>query len=127
MEFKIKTSEKNREIISTITSKLNLGAENVIARLAFAHSIANVKSLSLAKIDDSKGKEYSSKVLFGENLPYYIAIISNKYSIHKSNKDIPKYVKLHIDDGLEKIYGMTNKKGLDFLFDSIFEGLEKIK
>lgn len=127
MDFKIKTSEKNREIISTITSKLNLGAENVIARLAFAYSIGNVKSLSLAKIDDSKGKEYSSKVLFGDNLHYYIAIISNKYKIHKSNKDIPKYVKLHIDDGLDKIHGMTNKKGLDFLFDSIFEGLEKIK
>ena len=127
MDFKIKTTEKNREIISSITSKLNLGAENVIARLAFSYSIGSEKELSLNNIGDSKGKEYSSKVLFGENLPYYVAILSNKYNIHKSNKDISRYVKLHIDDGLDKIYAMTNKKGLDFLLDSILEGLNKIK
>ena len=127
MDFKIKTSENNRQVISTITSQLDLGAENVIARLAFAYSIGGDSKLNIDKIEDSKGKEYSSKVLFGENIPYYIAILSNKYNIHKSNKDIPKYVKLHVDDGLGKIYNMTNKKGMDFLLDSILEGLNKIK
>jgi DNA sulfur modification protein DndE len=127
MDFKIKTTEKNREIISAITNKLNLGAENIIARLAFSYSIGSEKELFLKNIGDSKGKEYSSKVLFGENLTYYVAIVSNKYNIHKSNKDISRYVKLHIDDGLDQIYAMTNKKGLDFLLDSILEGLNKIK
>jgi DNA sulfur modification protein DndE len=127
VEFKIKTSENNRQIISTITGQLGLGAENVIARLAFAYSIGAESKLDVNKMQDAKGKEYSSKVLFGDNLPYYIAILSNKYNIHKSNKDISKYVKLHVDDGLGKIYSMTNKRGMDFLFDSILEGLNKIK
>jgi DNA sulfur modification protein DndE len=127
MSFKITTSESSREIVSTLTSKLNLGAENVIARLAFAYSINKDDDnvLTLGEQKDSKGKQYSSGVLFGDYYPYYVAILCNKYQIHKSNKDISKYVKLHVDNGLQEMNELTNKRGMDFLIDAIEEGLNE--
>ena len=64
----IKTSKVNRERVTYLTNKLNLGAENVIARLAFSYSIGNDRLLELGDMQDSGGKEYSSKVLFGDLL-----------------------------------------------------------
>ena len=125
MSFKITTSEISREIISTLTNKLGLGAENVIARLAFAYSVSKDEGnvLSLQEQKDSKGKQYSSGVLFGDYYPYYVAILSDKYQVHKSNKDISKYVKLHVDNGLLEMNELTNKRGMDFLIDAIEDGL----
>ena len=39
MFSQIKTSAKNREIVVDLTRKFNLGAENVIARIAIAYSL----------------------------------------------------------------------------------------
>lgn len=130
MRFKIKTSEENKEVISTLTNKLGLGAENVIARLAFAYSISldqEDKQLELESIQNSKGKEYSSGVLFGDYSPYYVAIVSDKYQIHKSSKDVAKYVKLHVDRGLTEMNELTNKKGMEFVIETIEQGLAGLK
>ena len=40
-------------------------------------------------------------MLFGEYDEIYLALITKIYKIHKSHPDFPKYVKLHLDDGLE--------------------------
>jgi DNA sulfur modification protein DndE len=97
----IKTSKVNKDIVTDLSRKFNLGAENIIARIAFAYSLSKDRLLSLSDIADSQGKEYSKHVLFGDNLPYYIGLICVKYGLYKTDKDIPKYVKLHIDDGLQ--------------------------
>ena len=67
----IRTSEENKQRVQELTSKLALGTENVIARLAMAYSISKDYKLDIQNIKDSKGKEYSKRVLFGENFPFY--------------------------------------------------------
>ena len=91
----IKTSETNRAIVTELTNKLGLGPENLIARLAFSLSISHPERMELSNIKDSKGKEYSSNVLFGSCLPLYVAIICEKYEIPKTHPDVGKYVKMH--------------------------------
>lgn len=126
----IKTSRINKDIVTDLSRKFNLGAENVIARIAFTYSLSKDRLLSLSDIADSQGKEYSKHVLFGNNLPYYIGLICVKYGIYKTDKDIPKYVKLHIDDGLQlmnkELCENPNLNGYDYLIDKINHGLEDI-
>ena len=124
----IKTSKANKDIVTDLSRKFNLGAENIIARIAFAYSLSQDRLLSLSNIADSQGKEYSKHVLFGDNLPYYIGLICVKYGLYKTDKDIPKYVKLHIDDGLQLMNEELhdNLNGYDYLIDKINHGLEDI-
>jgi len=123
----IKTSKANKELVTQLTSKLNLGTENVIARLAFSYSMAQDRKLNPKDQADSQGKEYSIKVLFGNYADLYIALIALHYNLHKSDKDIPKYVKMHVDDGLGLIRKeVTEKDGItgnDFLTNEIEKGL----
>lgn len=121
----IKTTEANREVVATLTRKLNMGPENIIARIAFAYSLSLEKKLDITDVGDSKGKEYSSKVLFGDYPEIYLAAICQLYQINITNFDIPKYVKMHIDDGLEKISQITNENPRLLLLDFLFEQVEK--
>lgn len=126
----IKTSKANKQIVTDLSRKFNLGAENIIARIAFTYSLSKNRVLSLTDIADSQGKEYSKNVLFGSNTPYYIGLICVKYRIYKTDKDIPKYIKLHIDDGLllmnNELRDNPNLNGYDYLIDKIANGLEGI-
>jgi DNA sulfur modification protein DndE len=49
------------------------------------------------------------------------------YDLYKTDKDIPKYIKMHIDDGLtllnEEVNNRSNIDGFDFLAEKINEGL----
>lgn len=99
----IKTSKANKDLVSELTRKLNLGAENVVARLAIAHSLKDGKKLDLNKLADSGGKEYSRKVLFGDYENIYIGMICNLYGVYKNDKDLGRLVKLHLDEGLNLI------------------------
>lgn len=115
----IKTSRANKDIVTDLSRKFNLGAENIIARIALTYSLSKDRLLSLTDIADSQGKEYSKNVLFGNNLPYYIGLICVKYGLYKTDKDIPKYIKLHIDDGLQlmnkELQDNPNLNGYDYL------------
>lgn len=126
----IRTSRANKDIVTDLSRKFNLGAENIIARIALTYSLSQDRLLSLSDISDSQGKEYSKNVLFGSNLPYYIGLICVKYGLYKTDKDIPKYIKLHIDDGLQlmnkELRDNPNLNGYDYLIDKITNGLEDI-
>lgn len=123
MFSQIKTSKNNRDIVAQLTRKLNLGKENTIARIALTYSLSQDKKLDLTDIKDSTGKEYSRSVLFGDNLDIYIGLIATHYNIYKGDKNIPKYIKMHIDDGLELLNEelIKNPKfdGFDFLTEKI--------
>ncbi len=81
-EFKnFKPKKSNKIIVSELTRKLGLGPENIVARIAFAYSLANENLLKLNQIQDSKGKEYSKNVLFGNYYKYYISLICQKYKL----------------------------------------------
>jgi DNA sulfur modification protein DndE len=127
----IKTSADNKQVVTDLTRKLNWGPENIIARLAFAYSLSKNKKFKITDIKDSKGKEYSKNVLFGHNLPYYVSLICTHYNIYKTDKDVPKYVKMHIDHGLELINEEFKKSptmtGFDFLASKIESGLKYLQ
>ena len=126
----IKTSSENRETVTFLTRKLNLGAENIIARLAITYSLQSEVKFSPLEVKDSGGKEYTKNVLFGSFYPIYVAMICTHYNINDKNKDIPRYFKLHLDDGLERINKdfkeNPNLVGFDYLFDKIHSGLNLI-
>ena len=127
----IKTSEKNRPVVRELTTKLGLGPENLIARIAFAYSVAQGGKLDLSDIQDSKGKEYSAKVLFGDYSEIYVAIVCQHYGIYKSDYDISRYIKMHIDDGLNLISQATkenpNLSLFDFILEQIDSGLQSLQ
>lgn len=126
----IKTSKGNKLVVTDLSRKLNLGAENIIARIALAYSISNDRRFSVLEVKDSQGKEYSKNVLFGNYYPYYLSLICTHYGIYKTDKDIPKYFKMHIDDGLElidsELKDNPNLNGFDYLIDKIDQGLLNI-
>lgn len=123
----IKTSRANKDLVTQLTNRLNLGPENTIARLAFSYSMAKELHLDLSKIEDAGGKEYSAKVLFGNYIDIYIALVCVHYNIQKEDKDIGRYIKMHIDEGLklieEDINAKNNITGSDFLINEIERGL----
>ncbi|MCL2650995.1 MAG: DndE family protein [Candidatus Azobacteroides sp.] len=130
MFSQIRTSSRNREIVVELTRKFNLGAENIIARIALGYSLQSGNKFSPLDVKDSGGKEYSKNVLFGNYYPIYEALICTHYQINSNDKDLSRYFKLHLDDGLQRIYSDVkdnpNLVGYDYLFDKIQQGLKEI-
>ena len=126
----IRTSKENKEVVSKLTRRLNLGTENIISRIALAHSLSQDRVLKLEDIQNSGGKDYSKAVLFGDYLDYYLGMVALHYCIHITDKDLPKYIKMHIDDGLqllnEELNQRSNLDGFDFLVEKIEKGLINI-
>lgn len=126
----IKTSRENKVVVTELTRKMNLGAENVVARLALAYSLSQDERLELSGIQDSQGKEYNRKVLLGEYDEVYIAMLCVHYGLYKTDKDIARYMKLHIDHGLTLLNDEFNQKGsgngLEFLIQKIEKGLASL-
>ncbi len=124
----IKTTESNRAVVADLTRKLNMGSENIIARIALAYSLSLDRNLNLNNMGDSKGKEYSSKVLFGDYEDVYLAMVCQHYAINVMDFNIPRYIKMHIDDGLELIWEINkdnpNLPVFDFILDLIEKGLQ---
>ncbi|TWO31502.1 DUF1832 domain-containing protein [Seonamhaeicola sediminis] len=124
----IRTSKENRDVVAQLTRKLNLGTENIISRIALTYSLSLDRKMDITNIQNSSGKEYSSKVLFGEYMDYYAGMVALHYNLHISDKDLAKYVKMHIDDGLELLNEEVNSKsnldGFDFLSSKIENNLK---
>lgn len=128
MLINLKTSEANKIINQELARKMNLGSDNHVARIAFAYSISKDIFLNLeTDLKDSKGKEYKDDILFGKYRNYYISIICQVYNLHKSDPNIGKYIKMHIDNGLELMNKLfennKNYTGLDFLIENIERGI----
>lgn len=130
MLINIRTSEANKAVVQELTRKVFPGAsENYISRVAFAYSISKGVKLNFEEnLFDSKGKEYKDDILFGNYRDYYIAIICQHYGIYKTDKDISKFIKMHVDHGLilmNKLFEESNNySGLDFLLEQIEQGIE---
>ena len=132
MVLNIRTSEANKIVVSELTKRMfpQGQSENVISRIALTFSISGGARLDLSKIRDSKGKEYREETLFGANRAFYVALVCQHYGIHKESIDLPRYLKMHVDDGLEKLYKIFNDNksytGLDFLVEHIERGSESL-
>ena len=132
----IKTSAANKEVVSRLTQKLPGDAkENIIARIALGFSLASGKRFSQQEIVrpkyDSQGKEYKEHILFDPaSKDFYIALICQAYGINKNSDLIPKYVKLHIDHGLEAMMHQFENRPqytfFDFLVEYLGKGIDSI-
>lgn len=127
MFTQIKTSKENKEVVALLTRKLGLGTENVIARIAYTYSLSKDKKLDLNNIKDAGGKEYSKSVLFGEYYDMYLGLLCIHYGLYKTDKDIGRYIKMHVDEGLqllnEEVNERSNIDGFDFLTEKINNSL----
>ncbi|MDI5950277.1 DndE family protein [Flavobacterium yafengii] len=128
MFTQIKTSKENKEVVALLTRKLGLGTENVIARIAYTYSLSQDKKLDLNEIKDAGGKEYSKSVLFGEYYDIYLGMLCVHYGLYKTDKDIGRYIKMHVDEGLEllneEVNNRSNIDGFDFLSEKINTSLQ---
>jgi DNA sulfur modification protein DndE len=131
MFTQIKTSKENKEVVALLTRKLGLGTENVIARIAYTYSLSQGKKLDLNDIKDAGGKEYSKSVLFGEYYDMYLGLLCVHYGLYKTDKDIGRYIKMHVDEGLqllnEEVNNRSNIDGFDFLTEKINIKLKEIQ
>lgn len=123
MFTQIKTSLENKETVTQLTRRLYLGTENIIARIAYTYSLSLGEKLDLQKIENSSGKEYAKSVLFGEYADIYIGMACTHYGLYKTDKDIGKYIKMHVDHGLRllnrEVEERSNLDGFDFLSEKI--------
>ena len=134
MQINIRTSEANQDIVRQLTAKLPVGTkENVIARIALGYSLQNGKKFSTSEFNvyDSKGKEYKDHILFDEKYrDFFIALICQHYGIYKTNDNIPRYIKLHIDHGLDLMGNLfknnNNYTFLDFLTERLDKGISML-
>lgn len=136
MQINIRTSGENQAIVTALTNKLSSGSltvkENVIARIAIGYSISTNKKFQLNEIQDSKGKEYKDHVLFDEKYrDFYIALICQNYGVYKNDENIPRYIKMHLDHGLEIMNNIFNNSKnfsiYDFLLENIEKGIESLE
>lgn len=102
--------------------------ENVIARIALGYSIQNGRRFSNAEFNlyDSKGKEYKEHILFDAKYrDFFVALICQHYGVYKTHENIPRYVKLHIDHGLELMDNLFSNNNNYTFFDFLIEHLDK--
>lgn len=129
MQINIKTSERNQDVVRRLTTKLPYGTkENVIARIALGYSLQTGKKFQTGDFNsyDSKGKEYKDHILFDAKYrDFYIALICQHYGLYKTDDNIPKYIKLHIDHGLELMDTIFQDNYNYTFFDFLVEYIEK--
>lgn len=131
MQTNVSTSEETEAILGKLSQRFNLSAKNILMRVAFAYSLTRGRRLSLDAVEDAKGNPYKEVTLVGQYKSYYIALICQHYQIYKTDSDIPKYFKLHIDDGLrllEKLFlENSNYNFSDFLLEHIERGIDSLE
>ena len=129
MQINIRTSERNQDVVRRLTTKLPYGTkENVIARIALGYSLQTGKKFQTADFNlyDSKGKEYKDHILFDAKYrDFFIALICQYYGLYKTDDNIPKYIKLHIDHGLELMDSIFQDNYNYTFFDFLVEYIEK--
>ena len=100
-------------------------------RIALAYSLTRGRKLHNNKPEDTKGNPYKEVTIVGNYRSYYIALVCQFYDIYKTDSDIPKYFKLHIDDGLrllEKLFSESSNYNLsDFLLEHIERGIDSLE
>jgi len=128
----ITTSAENKEVVQRLTSKLAISEQNIIARIAINYSLSKDRHFEIKDILTSKdGKEYKEHTLLGNYKNFYIALMCKHYELPTTSPDLPKYFKMHLDDGLQlidKIFADNpNYPMFDFLVKHLETGIETLE
>lgn len=131
MQINVSTSEETEAILSKLQNRFSIASKNILMRIALAHSLNRGRKLNTETPRDTKGNPYKEITIVGHYRNYYIALICQHYGIYKTDSDIPKYFKLHIDDGLlllDKLFSESSNYGLsDYLLEHIERGLDSLE
>jgi DNA sulfur modification protein DndE len=131
MQINVSTSEETEAILTRLQSRFSVSSKNILMRIALAYSLTRGRKLDLSKQEDTKGNPYKEVTVVGNYRSYYIALICQFYDIYKTDSDIPKYFKLHIDNGLrllDKLFSESSNYNLsDFLLEHIERGLDSLE
>ena len=131
MLINIKTSKENQDRIIKLSQKF-LGAKerNIIARIALGFSLQTGKKFTQQELStySSDGQEYKDANLFKpEYKTLFIALVCQYYGISKDDENISRYIKTHIDHGVEMIYQLFEADDkytiIDFLKDYLEKGI----
>jgi DNA sulfur modification protein DndE len=133
MQINVSTSEEAEVVLLTLQQRFSLSSKNQLIRIAFAYSLSRDTRFTLQDYSNSnaKGNPYKEFTLVGDYRTYYIALLCQHYGIYKNDVDIPKYFKLHIDDGLLLLNGLfaesSNYNLSDFLLEYIERGIDALE
>lgn len=132
LPINITTSAENKEVVQRLTSKLAISEQNIIARIAINYSLSKNRHLEIKDILGTKdGKEYKEHTLLGNYKNFYVALLCKHYEIPPSSPDLPKYFKLHLDDGLQLIDKIftdnPNYPMFDFLIKHLETGIDTLE
>jgi DNA sulfur modification protein DndE len=108
MSYTIRTAEEFKIPITSQSRAWDLGAENVLARMAFTASLELTEAINLNELRDTKGKEYNAKILFGDYRATYEAMLCLREGITPAHPDFKRFVKAHVDRGLAFILEYAN-------------------
>ena len=132
---RIKTSEANKIVVSTLTKKFEFKDDKYIGQIAIAYSFQLGKKFDLDADNavDNNGKEYpetlTGNINGNTNDPVYHAILNQLYERKISDEEFQKLMKLHLDHGLDELNRklLQNNKGknahIDFLLSIMNHGL----
>jgi DNA sulfur modification protein DndE len=131
MLINIRTSEETEAILVRLSNRFNLASKNILMRMALGYSLSRNERLDLKKLEDARGKDYKDITVLSERYrSYYIALICQHYNLYKTDPDIGKYVKMHIDDGLRQLNNLFDNNPThtftDFLVQNIEQGISAL-
>jgi len=131
MQINVSTSEETEAILGRLSQRFSLSSKNILMRIALTYSLTRGRKLHDNKPEDTKGNPYKEITVVGHYRSYYVALICQFYGIYKTDSDIPKYFKLHIDDGLrqlDKLFSESSNYNLsDFLLEHIERGIDSLE
>jgi DNA sulfur modification protein DndE len=129
-------SEASEKRLDTFKQKFNVPSYNIVARIALSYSLSKNRKFSPDNLKDSKGREFKDPIILGNDTleskrNVYIALVCQYYSLSKTDSNLSKYIKFHIDDGLELIEKFfesnPNHSPFDFLIEVVDRGIESIE
>jgi DNA sulfur modification protein DndE len=131
MQINVSTSEETETILNKLQNRFNITSKNILMRIALAHSINRGRKLNNETPKDTKGNPYKEITIVGNFRNYYVALICQHYNLYKTDTDIPKFFKLHIDDGLillDKLFAeSSNYSFSDYLLEHIERGIDSLE
>lgn len=131
MLINIRTSEEAEAILVRLSSRFNLASKNILMRMALGYSLSRNMRLTLDQLEDTRGKDYKDITVLSEKYrSFYVSLICQHYNLYKTDPDIGRYVKLHIDDGLRQLSNLFDNNPsytfTDFLVEHIEQGISAL-
>ncbi|MCT4584199.1 MAG: DNA sulfur modification protein DndE [Peptostreptococcaceae bacterium] len=115
MNFRLRTSKKAQEKLIEMRDKTNI-TPNILSRYAISFSL--LRKDTIKKFDnDTSGIEFNRHVLTGKyDTLFKSLIIQHENKMLNDDEYFPKYLKAHLERGLDELYAEFQMAGNDEKF-----------